>query len=329
MDARTSPTFADVAAAAERLAGVAHRTPVLTSSRIDAGLGCRVFFKAESLQRVGAFKFRGAYNAISRLDPGQRARGVVAYSSGNHAQAIALAARLLGVPATIVMPTDAPGIKRRATEGYGARVVGYDRYAEDREQIGADLAARDGLALIPPYDHPDIIAGQGTAALELITEVPDLDAVLTPLGGGGLLSGTLLALGERRPRARVYGVEPAAGDDGLRSLRAGRIVHIDPPRTIADGAQTQHLGTLTFPIISERVTDILTASDDELVSAMALLAATMKIVVEPTGVLGFAALAREAASFRGQRVGIVLSGGNVDIARFAGLLGRAAGDGTA
>lgn len=318
------PRFADVAAAADRLEGVARRTPVLTSSRIDAALGCRVYFKAESFQRVGAFKFRGAYNAISLLTPDQRARGVVAYSSGNHAQAIALAARLLDVPATIVMPSDAPAVKRRATEDYGATIVTYDRYAEDRERIGADLAARDGLALIPPYDHPAIVAGQGTAALELVTSVPDLDAILVPLGGGGLLSGTLLAAGERAPRARVYGVEPAAGDDGLRSLREGRIVHIDPPRTIADGAQTQHLGRITFPIIAERVTDILTATDDDLVAAMATLAATMKIVVEPTGALGFAALTRQASFFRGQRVGVVLSGGNVDLARFAEYLARAA-----
>jgi threonine dehydratase len=295
------PRFADVLAAAERLQGVAHRTPVLTSSRIDAALGLRVYFKAEFLQRAGAFKFRGAYNALSRLAPDQRARGVVAYSSGNHAQAIALAARLLDVPATIVMPSDAPSVKRRATAGYGATIVTYDRDTEDRERIGADLAARDGLALIPPYDHPDIVAGQGTAALELVTSVPDLDAILVPLGGGGLLSGTLLAAADRAPHARVYGVEPAAGDDGLRSLREGRIVHIDPPRTIADGARTQHLGRITFPIISERVTDVLTATDDDLVAAMSTLAATMKIVVE-----------------------LILSGGNVDLARFAEYLARAA-----
>ncbi len=318
----TPPTYADVLDAAARIEGIAHRTPVMTSTRIDAALGCQVFFKCENLQRVGAFKFRGAYNAISRLDDAQRARGVVAYSSGNHAQAMALAARLLDVPATIVMPSDAPAIKRAATEGYGARVVVYDRYGEDREEIGAYLAEREGLALIPPHDHPDIIAGQGTAALELLSDVGDLDAVFVPLGGGGLLAGTLLAAGEVCPSAKVYGVEPEAGNDGQQSLRTGRIVTIDTPRTIADGAQTLHLGALTFPIIAEHVTDIVTAADDELVTAMSTLAATMKLVVEPTGTLGLAALTREAESFAGQRVGVILSGGNVDLARFSQLVWR-------
>ncbi len=318
----TPPTYADVLDAAASIEGIAHRTPVMTSTRIDAALGCQVFFKCENLQRVGAFKFRGAYNAISRLDDAQRARGVVAYSSGNHAQAMALAARLLDVPATIVMPSDAPAIKRAATEGYGARVVVYDRYGEDREEIGAYLAEREGLALIPPYDHPHIIAGQGTAALELLSDVGDLDAVFVPLGGGGLLAGTLLAAGEVCPSARVYGVEPEAGNDGQQSLLAGRIVTIATPRTIADGAQTLHLGALTFPIIADHVTDIVTATDDELVSAMTTLAATMKLVVEPTGTLGLAALTREAESFAGQRVGVILSGGNVDLARFSQLVWR-------
>ncbi len=318
----TPPTYADVLDATARIEGIAHRTPVMTSTRIDAALGCQVFFKCENLQRVGAFKFRGAYNAISRLDDAQRARGVVAYSSGNHAQAMALAARLLDVPATIVMPSDAPAIKRAATEGYGARVVVYDRYSEDREEIGAYLAEREGLALIPPYDHPHIIAGQGTAALELLSDVGDLDAVFVPLGGGGLLAGTLLAAGEVCPSARVYGVEPEAGNDGQQSLLAGRIVTIATPRTIADGAQTLHLGALTFPIIADHVTDIVTATDDELVSAMTTLAATMKLVVEPTGTLGLAALTREAESFAGQRVGVILSGGNVDLARFSQLVWR-------
>ena len=318
----TPPTYADVLDAAASIEGIAHRTPVMTSTRIDAALGCQVFFKCENLQRVGAFKFRGAYNAISRLDDAQRARGVVAYSSGNHAQAMALAARLLDVPATIVMPSDAPAIKRAATEGYGARVVVYDRYGEDREEIGAYLAEREGLALIPPYDHPHIIAGQGTAALELLSDVGDLDAVFVPLGGGGLLAGTLLAAGEVCPSARVYGVEPEAGNDGQQSLLAGRIVTIATPRTIADGAQTLHLGALTFPIIADHVTDIVTATDDELVSAMTTLAATMKLVVEPTGTLGLAALTREAESSAGPRVGVILSGGNVDLARFSQLVWR-------
>ena len=238
----------------------------------------------------------------------------------HHAQAVALASRLLGVPATIVMPTDAPHIKRQATEGYGATVVEYDRYTEDREAIGAALAERDGLALVPPYDHPHIIAGQGTAALELLEDVGPLDAILTPLGGGGLLSGTILAARALGSSARVYGVEPEAGDDGRQSLRAGRIITIPTPQTIADGAQTLHLGELTFPIIADGVTDLWTATDAELVDAMRLVASAMKLVVEPTGVLALAALRHHAAEFAGARVGVLLSGGNVDPARFGALM---------
>ncbi|KVS13944.1 threo-3-hydroxy-L-aspartate ammonia-lyase [Burkholderia multivorans] len=314
------PSFDDVAAAAARIAGHAHRTPVMTSHTVDDALGAQVFFKCENLQRMGAFKFRGAFNALSRFDAEQRRRGVVAFSSGNHAQAIALSARMLGIPATIVMPQDAPAAKIAATRGYGATVVTYDRYTEDREQIGRELAERDGLTLIPPYDHPDVIAGQGTAAMELFDEVGPLDAVFTPLGGGGLLSGTALATRALSPNARLYGVEPEAGNDGQQSFRSGAIVHIDTPRTIADGAQTQHLGNITFPIIRRDVDDILTATDDELVECMRLFASRMKIVVEPTGCLSFAGARRMKDELKGKRVGIVISGGNVDLDAFSALL---------
>ncbi|MBW0115418.1 threo-3-hydroxy-L-aspartate ammonia-lyase [Pseudonocardia abyssalis] len=314
------PTVDDVRAATERLRGHAHRTPVLTSSRVDETLSTSVFFKCENFQRMGAFKFRGAFNALSRFDDDARRSGVVAYSSGNHAQAIALSARLLGIPATIVMPHDAPATKVAATLGYGAEVVRYDRVTEDREAIGAALAAERGLTLVPPYDHPDVIAGQGTAALELFSDVGELDALLVCLGGGGLLAGSALAAGALSPGCRLYGVEPEAGDDGQRSFRTGEIVHIPTPDTIADGAQTQALGALTFPIIRRDVEDIHTVSDAELVDAMRVFAGTLKIVVEPTGCLAFAALRRLAPSFRGQRVGVIVSGGNVDLDRYAALL---------
>jgi threonine dehydratase len=317
------PTFDDVRAAARHIAGHAHRTPVFTSSRIDEALGLRLYLKCENFQRVGAFKFRGAFNALSRLGPEQRRAGVIAYSSGNHAQAVALAARLLEVPATIVMPLDAPASKVAATQGYGGKVVSYDRYREDREAIAQGLADSEGLTLIPPYDHPDIIAGQGTAALELLEEVDGLDALFVPLGGGGLLSGSALAAAELAPDARVYGVEPEAGDDGRRSFRSGEIVHIETPRTIADGAQTLHLGELTFPLIRELVDDIVTATDAQLVDCMRLCASTLKMLVEPTGCLGLAAVRERAAQLQGQRVGVVISGGNVDLARFCALVGSA------
>uniref|UniRef100_A0AAU2V6J4 threonine ammonia-lyase n=1 Tax=Streptomyces sp. NBC_00003 TaxID=2903608 RepID=A0AAU2V6J4_9ACTN len=315
------PTYDDVVRAHERIAPHAHRTPVLTSRLTDAELGLSLFLKCENLQRMGAFKFRGAFNALSRFDAEQRRAGVVAYSSGNHAQAVALAASLLGIPATIVMPHDAPAAKLAATKGYGASVVSYDRYTEDREEIGKALAKERGLTLIPPYDHPHVMAGQGTAAKELFEETGPLDALFVPLGGGGLLSGSLLSAGALSPSCEVYGVEPEAGDDGRRSLRAGRIVHIDTPATIADGAQTQHLGAYTFPVIRDAVTDIVTASDAQLVDCMRLLAARMKIVAEPTGCLGVAAAVALAERYRGRRVGVIVSGGNVDVARFAGLVG--------
>jgi threo-3-hydroxy-L-aspartate ammonia-lyase len=314
------PTYADVVAAAGRLAGHAHRTPVLTSSRLDAELGCSVLVKAENFQRAGAFKFRGAFNALSALDDERRRAGVVAYSSGNHAQAVALAARLLGVPATIVMPTDAPAAKLAATRGYGAQVVEYDRYAQNREELGRRLAAERGLTLVPPYDHPDVVAGQGTVTKELLEDAGPLDALFVCLGGGGLLSGAALAARALSPSCRLHGVEPEAGDDGRRSLAAGEIVHIDTPVTIADGAQTQHLGVVPFAIIRREVDAIHTASDEELRSAMRVLAATFKIVVEPTGALALAAVRRLAPELAGQRVGVVVSGGNVDVARYAALL---------
>lgn len=315
------PTYADVEAAAAAVEGVAHRTPVLRSRRLDERAGCELHLKAEHLQRVGAFKFRGAFTALSAFDAEQRRGGVVAYSSGNHAQAVALAARELGIPATIVMPHDAPALKVAATQGYGAEVVRYDRYTEDREAIGTALAQERGMTLVPPYDHHHVIAGQGTAVKELLEESGPLDVVVTPLGGGGLLSGSILATRALAPDARVYGVEPEAGDDARRSLEEGRIVHIETPRTIADGAQTLHLGELTFPILRDGVTGVVTASDAELVETMRLVAGTLKQVVEPTGVLGLAAVLSGAVpDTAGLRVGVVLTGGNVDLARFAELV---------
>ena len=314
------PRFEQVLAAAGRLYGIAQRTPVLTSSRIDALLEARLFFKCENLQRGGAFKFRGAWNALSQLDAAQRRRGVAAYSSGNHAQAVACAARLLGTTATIVMPADAPAIKRAATAGYGARIVCYDRLREDRVAICQTLAEEQGLAVIPPFDHAEVIAGQGTAALELFEEVAALDALFVPLGGGGLLAGTLLAASDRSPACEVYGVEPAAGDDGRQSLQRGERVRIAVSDTIADGAQTPQLGELTFPIIRDAVADILTVQDTALIDGMRLLGETMKLVVEPTGVLGFAGACSLRGSLRGRRVGVILSGGNIDLGRLASLI---------
>lgn len=314
------PTFDDVVAAAGRIEGYAHRTPVMTSRTLDDAMGAQVFFKCENFQRMGAFKFRGAFNALSRFSPEQKQAGVVAFSSGNHAQAIALSARIQGIPATIVMPEDAPAAKVAATKGYGADVVFYDRYTEDREQIGRDLAEKHGLTLIPPYDHLDVISGQGTAAKELFEEVGELDALFVCLGGGGLLSGSALVARALSPDCKIYGVEPEAGNDGQQSFRSGQIVHIETPKTIADGAQTQHLGQITFPIIQRDVDDILTASDAELIECMSFLAERMKLVVEPTGCLGFAAARQMKDELKGKRVGVIISGGNVDMARFASLL---------
>ena len=314
------PTYADVVAAAARLEGHAHRTPVLQSRTVNAEFGAEVFFKCENLQRMGAFKFRGAFNALAKLDQNQRRAGVLAFSSGNHAQAIALAGRLLGIAATIIMPTDAPASKVAATQGYGGKVVFYDRYTEDREALSRKLAAEQGLTLIPPFDHPDVIAGQGTAAKELLEEVGPLDAFFVCLGGGGLLSGSALATRALAPDCKLYGVEPEAGNDGQQSFRTGQIVMIATQKTIADGAQTAALGQLTFPIIRRDVTDVLTVTDAQLVEAMRFIAARMKIVVEPTGCLGFAAAREMKKSLLGQRVGVLISGGNIDLARFCELL---------
>lgn len=316
-----SPDYVDVVLAAERIKGVAHRTPVLTSSRLNALAGAETFFKCENLQRSGAFKFRGALNSIAALTPEQREKGVVAYSSGNHAQALALASRLQAVPAIIVMPSDAPAMKVAATKGYGAEVRFYDRYSENREEIGRALAEERGLTLIPPYDHAEVIAGQGTAAKELIEEVGPLDVLMTPLGGGGLLAGSALAASHLSPSCKVIGVEPEAGDDGLQSFRSGEIVRIPVPKTIADGAMTTYLGELTFPIIRRLAYDILTVSDEALAQAMRLFAQNMKIIVEPTGCLAAAAAFSRNGGCEGKRVGIILSGGNVDLATFAKLTG--------
>lgn len=313
------PTYADVEAAAARIAGAANRTPVQTSRTLNERVGADVFLKCENFQRMGAFKFRGAFNALSKFSPQQRKAGVVAFSSGNHAQGIALSAKILGIPATIIMPHDAPAAKVAATKGYGADVVMYDRYTEDREAIGRRLADERGFTLIPPYDHPDVLAGQGTAAKELFEEVGALDYLFVPLGGGGLLSGTALATRALAPQCILYGVEPEAGNDGQQSLRSGNIVHIDTPKTIADGAQTQHLGNYTFGIIKRDVNDIVTASDDDLVSAMKFFAARMKMIVEPTGCLGLTGALNMKDSLKAKRVGVIISGGNIDLERFCTL----------
>jgi threonine dehydratase len=311
--------LADVQAAAQRLEGVAHRTPVFTSRTLDERVGAEVHLKAECLQRGGAFKFRGAYNKIASLPEDVRARGVLAYSSGNHAQAVAIAARLLGTNATVVMPEDAPPAKLEATRGYGAEIVSYDRWMQSREEIGAQLSEELGLALVRPYDDPLVMAGQGTAALELLEEVPALDLLIAPVGGGGLIAGCSTVAKALEPGIRVVGVEPEAGNDTVRSLAAGERVHIDVPRTIADGLQASAPGELTFAVNRERVDDVVTVSDDEILDAMAFLFDRMKLVVEPSGAVGVAALF--AGRARGARVGVVLSGGNVGVARFAELLG--------
>jgi len=314
------PTYDDVIAAAARLEGHAHRTPVLRSTTANERWGAEFFFKCENFQRMGAFKFRGAFNALSKFDAAQRKGGVIAFSSGNHAQAIALSARLLSMPAVIVMPKDAPAAKVAATKGYGAEVVMYDRFTEDREALTKRLAQERAMTMIPPYDHPDVLAGQGTAVKELIEETGPLDHLFVCLGGGGLLSGSALSARALAPNCRVYGVEPEAGNDGQQSFRAGKIVHIETPKTIADGAQTQHLGEYTFGIIRRDVDDIFTVTDEQLVDAMRFFAERMKMVVEPTGCLAFAGAIAAGKAVAGQRVGIVISGGNVDLSRYAALI---------
>ena len=314
------PTFDDLNAAARRLEGIAHRTPVLRSTSADESTGAQVFFKCENLQRTGAFKFRGAYNTLAQFTPEQRERGVLAFSAGNHAQAIALSARLLDMPAVIVMPEDAPASKMAATREYGAQVVTYNRYTEDREAISRRLAEERGMTLVPPFDHPHVIAGQGTAAMELLEEVPGLDYLFVCVGGGGLLAGSTLAAQVMAPGCRLVGVEPEAGNDGQQSFKAGHIVQIPTPHTIADGAQTQALGQLTFPIIAEGVEDMVTATDEQLVQALRFFAERMKIVVEPTGALAFAGVRNGSVDVRGKRVGVFISGGNVDLPRYARFL---------
>jgi len=305
--------FEDIAAAHERIKPQAKRTPVLTSSTVDAHVGAKVFFKCENFQRMGAFKFRGAFNALSQLDPEQRKRGVIAFSSGNHAQAVALSGKILGIKTVIVMPRDAPRVKLEATRGYGAEVVQYTK-PEEREQLARKLAAERGLTLVPPFDHPHIVAGQGTSAKELIEDAGPLDVLVVPCGGGGLLSGCAVAAKHLVPKCKVIGVEPAAGDDATQSFKQKRLVTIAVPDTIADGARTPSLGEVTFPLVMRYVDDMLTVTDDELKRAMFYLWERMKIVVEPTGALAYAALHTRKLQPSG-RVGVVLSGGNVDLAQ--------------
>lgn len=313
----------DVERAAQRLAGVAHRTPVLTSRTLDERTGAHVHLKAECFQRGGAFKFRGAYNKISSLDEEALRHGVIAYSSGNHAQAVAIAAALLDTHATIVMPEDAPAAKLDATRGYGGEIVLYDRWTESREEIGAGLAKERGLELVRPYDDPLVMAGQGTAALELLEDASELDLLLVPVSGGGLIAGCATAAKARRPEMRVVGVEPEAGDDTRRSLEAGERIRIDVPRTIADGLQASEPGELTFEVNRRLVDEVVTVTDDEIVDAMAFLFDRVKLVAEPSGAVGVAALLSGKLEARGARVGVVLSGGNVGAARFAELVSRA------
>jgi threo-3-hydroxy-L-aspartate ammonia-lyase len=315
-------SLTDVRAAADRIAGVAHRTPVLTSRTLDERVGAHVFLKAENLQRIGAFKFRGAYNAVSRLSPDQLRYGVAAYSSGNHAQAVALAARIARTKAVILMPADAPPTKLAATRGYGAEVVTYDRYAQDRAALAKELATERGLTLIPPYDHYDVMAGQGTVALELIEETGPLDALLVPVGGGGLMAGCATAATALSPGIRMIGVEPAAGDDHARSLAAGERVEIDVPRTIADGQAISTPGELTFAVNRRLVDSFELVTDDEIVAAMVFAFERLKIVLEPSGASALAALLAGRIQPLPERVGVVLSGGNVGLDRFLELLGK-------
>ena len=313
-------TYSDIVAAHQRIAGVVHRTPILTSKTADDAVQARLFFKCENFQRAGAFKLRGAYNALVQLSPEQKAAGVVAYSSGNHAQAVGLAAKLLGIKSVIVMPSDAPAAKMAATRDFGGEIVLYDRYREDREELASHLAEERSLTLVPPFDHPHVMAGQGTTAKEMFEDTDRLDVVLVPLGGGGLLSGCAVTARALNPKCTVIGVEPEAGNDGERSFRTGSIVHIDVPATIADGAQTQHLGRHTFPVILDLVDDVITVSDADLIETMRFFASRMKIIAEPTGCLGAAAVIQRRIGVTGKSVGVVISGGNIDMTRFAGLL---------
>jgi threonine dehydratase len=311
------PTYQEVVAASQRIQEHVLRTPVLTSRTADAEIGAKLFFKCENYQRMGAFKFRGAMNALARFTPQQRRAGVVAFSSGNHGQAVALAASILGMQSIIVMPSDAPASKVAAAIGYGGQVRQFDRHAESREQICAALVEQHGMTLVPPFDHPDEISGQGTAAKELLEETGPLDALFVSLGGGGLLAGSLLAAKALAPDCLTYGVEPEAANDAQQSLRAGKIIHIAPPVTIADGAQTQYVGHYTFAIIQRDVADIVTVSDAELIACMRFFAERMKMIVEPTGCLAYAAVRKLKQQLHGKRVGVIVSGGNVDLSRLA------------
>lgn len=316
-------SLTDIRAAADTLRAVAHHTPVLTSAAFDAACGRTVCFKAEHLQRAGAFKFRGAYHRIAAIPAAERGRGVTAFSSGNHAQAVALAARLFGIPSTICMPTDAPDVKREATRGYGATVIGYDRAREDRVAFGRRVAAERGQTLVPPFDDPWIIAGAGTVAWELLAEAPDIDVLVVPVGGGGLISGCAVAAKGSQPGIRVIGVETEGADDARQSLRAGRRIAIPPPDTIADGIRTTELGTVTWPHVQALVDDIVVVSDTEVLAAMRFLALRLKQVIEPTGAVAAAAVLAGRLGPSGQgtgRVGVILSGGNADPALLAQAL---------
>ncbi len=314
------PTFDDVLAAAARLEGVAHKTPVMQSTSLNQQLQAKVYVKCENFQRMGAFKFRGGFNALAKLNDAQRRAGVVAYSSGNHAQAVALSARILKIPATIFMPHDAAPAKLAATQGYGAKVIGYDRYSEDASALATDLANSQGLTFVPPFDHPDVLSGQGTAALELFKEVGELDVLFVCLGGGGLLSGSAMAAKALSPYCQIVGVEPEAGNDVQQSFRKGERVKIATPVTIADGAQTPMVGAITFEIIKALVDDIHTVTDAQLVQCMRFYAERMKMIVEPTGCLSLAAAMQASESLKGKKVGVVVSGGNIDMARFSQLV---------
>ena len=303
--------FAQIEEARRRLAGHAHITPVATSRTLNERLGLEVYFKCENLQRIGAFKFRGAYNAMAQLPPGARAKGVLTFSSGNHAQAVALVGRLLQIPATVVMPADAPEVKRQATAGYGATIIPYDPANQSRERLAESLQEEQGLTLIPPFDHPDIIAGQGTAALELMEAYPDIDTLLVPCGGGGLLSGSAIAAKGVNPACRVIGVEPETADDGARSFESGRLQRIENPDTIADGTRTPSLGQLTFQLIREHAAAMETVSEGAIAKAVRFLFYRMKLVVEPSGALGLARLQQDPP-LTGRKIGVILSGGNID-----------------
>ncbi len=317
------PTFEDVVLASRRISGFAHRTPVMHSRYLNQTLDAEVFFKCENLQRMGAFKFRGAFNALSKLTDAQRRAGVIAYSSGNHAQAVALSAQILQTSATILMPHDASAAKLDATRGYGATVIGYDRYQEDAMTMAEAITKQDNKTFIPPFDHPDVLSGQGTSALELFEDVGDLDALFVCLGGGGLLSGCALAARALSPQCRVYGVEPLAGNDVAQSFAKGERVRIATPQTIADGAQTPMVGEITFAIIQKNVDAIFTVTDEQLIDSMRFYAERMKLVVEPTGCLSLAAALQMSPQLRGKKVGVIISGGNVDAQRYAQLLSMA------